>query len=391
MPPLAGRLTPDGVTGRRLPLRASPLQVWAVEDTSLQVTWGELAPGPVTVEAADVGASVDHGGGPGSVVLAGLPAGAEVQVRVSWEGGEQVLTSCTLSPPPGELLARIATVSDLHLGAERWGFLRTMGEHPTLGRDPHPSRCARAALDEAAAWGADLLVMKGDLVHHRVPDHYRQADDLVDSVPELALLVLPGNHDVDDRSTMALPPTLGRRRVPVVRDVAHVDLPGIRIVGGDTTIPGQGPGTLRRIGATLLERAAEADTPVLLTLHHQPQHYRVTTHWPPGIGAAEARPFLDRLAHIAPRTFVTAGHTHRNRARRHGPLPVTEVASVKDWPGVWAGYAVHEGGIRQVVRRIGHPEAITWTEYSRHAVLGLWDRWSPGRLHHRCLTHRWPD
>jgi hypothetical protein len=41
---------------------------------------------------------------------------------------------------------------------------------------------------------------------------------------------------------------------------------------------------------------------------------------------------------------------------------VTEVGSPKDYPGTWAGYVVHEGGIRQVVRRVAAPEVIRWTE-----------------------------
>ena len=41
---------------------------------------------------------------------------------------------------------------------------------------------------------------------------------------------------------------------------------------------------------------------------------------------------------------------------------VTEVGSVKDHPGTWAGYLVYEGGIVQTVRRIMDPTALAWTE-----------------------------
>jgi hypothetical protein len=87
---------------------------------------------------------------------------------------------------------------------------------------------------------------------------------------------------------------------------------------------------------------------------------------------------------------ITSGHTHRHRARRRGPLLLTEVGSPKDYPGTWAGYVVHEGGIRQVVRRVAAPDAIRWTEATKRALFGIWGRWSPGRLEDRCLTHVWP-
>jgi hypothetical protein len=69
---------------------------------------------------------------------------------------------------------------------------------------------------------------------------------------------------------------------------------------------------------------------------------------------------------------------------------VTEVASTKDHPGVWAGYAVYEGGIIQVVRRILHPDAMGWTELTRRAAGGAWGPYASGRLSDRCFTHVWP-
>jgi hypothetical protein len=69
---------------------------------------------------------------------------------------------------------------------------------------------------------------------------------------------------------------------------------------------------------------------------------------------------------------------------------VTEVGSTKDHPGTWAGYAVHDGGIRQVVRRVAAPEAIRWTEATRRSYLGVWGPWSTWARSARCFTHPWP-
>jgi 3',5'-cyclic-AMP phosphodiesterase len=92
-----------------------------------------------------------------------------------------------------------------------------------------------------------------------------------------------------------------------------------------------------------------------------------------------------------PATFVTAGHSHRHRARSWNGIPITDVGSTKDHPGVWGAYTVHADGIRQSVRRISEPGVIAWTERTADVLFGQWGRWSPGRLHDRCITHRWPD
>jgi hypothetical protein len=63
----------------------------------------------------------------------------------------------------------------------------------------------------------------------------------------------------------------------------------------------------------------------------------------------------------------------------------TEVGSVKDYPGVWAGYEAHVGGLRQTVHRTGAPDVLRWTDRTASILLGMWGRWSPGTLDHRCL------
>jgi 3',5'-cyclic AMP phosphodiesterase CpdA len=142
--------------------------------------------------------------------------------------------------------------------------------------------------------------------------------------------------------------------------------------------------------ARIASLARDAPGAAFVALHHQPERWNVPTHYPPGIGGAEARALLDALVAANPATFVASGHTHRHRRRQHGPIPVAELGSTKDYPGTWGGYAVHEGGIRQVVRRIAEPSVIGWTETTARAVAGVWGRWSPGQREARCFTHVWP-
>ncbi len=149
-------------------------------------------------------------------------------------------------------------------------------------------------------------------------------------------------------------------------------------------------GQLSHVTEEVAERAAEADTPVFVAVHHQLLTLPVPHHPPPGIPAVQSRRFLDRLQAANPAAFVTSGHTHRHRRRTHGTVVLTEVGSPKDFPGTWAGYVVHEGGIRQVVRRVAAPDILAWTDRTAAAALGAWGRWSPGTLDARCFTHVWP-
>jgi hypothetical protein len=66
-----------------------------------------------------------------------------------------------------------------------------------------------------------------------------------------------------------------------------------------------------------------------------------------------------------------------------------EVGSTKDFPGTWAEYRVHEGGIMQVVHRMSSPEALAWSESCRglYADFGLdYESYALGTLADRCFT-----
>ncbi len=329
----------------------------------------------------------EHPGGPGTVDVGPLRPGTDHRFVVQFEDRRLELAATTPIPPPGPELFRFATISDLHLGSDHFGFLKQMVD---TADDPVPFavRSARGAIDEATAWGARHLIIKGDAAHHSTNDDFAAVGELVDRSPDLPMSMVPGNHDTDQREC-PLPASVGRRRLAYERSVSHIDLPGIRIVLGDTTILGHGIGTLDRIGDGLIETAAAADRGVFIAVHQQLQQRDPVRYWPPGIADREASPFLDRLAAVRPDAVVSSGHTHRNRARRHAGVLITEVAATHHWPGVWAGYVVHEGGIRQVVRRIGSSDVIAWHEYSKNAVLSVWQHYAPGRLHHRCVQQTW--
>ena len=366
------------------------VEVFAVEPTAVQVTWVGLDPGPVHVDVqpADGGTTrrvtCETDGGPGGLVVDELFPDRTYELQLA---GRR-LPIRTPASPPGEELARLATISDVHLGNHGVGVLHTMHERddPEV---PHPLRCGRAAIAEAHAWGAQMLVVKGDLVEHGHPEQWAAADALL-AEAEVPVAFVPGNHEVRRSRPMDHPDVLEGAGVEVVRHVAHHDLPGVRLILVNSTIEGRGHGAVRHLADDVAEVAADSDLPVLVAMHHYAQRFSLPWFWPPGIPGREARAFLARLAAANPRALVTSGHTHRNRARRHGPLQVTEVGSTKDFPGVWGGYVVHDGGIRQTVRRTLDPAAMRWTEYTRRAVGGIWGVWAMGSLDDRCLSHTWP-
>jgi 3',5'-cyclic AMP phosphodiesterase CpdA len=359
------------------------VRVFAVEPTAVQLDWPALPDGPHELRAGDHAVTVMGDGGPGAVVLDGLEPATSLTITLD---GRRVATATTFAAPPGRLLGRVATIGDLHMGETSFGVLPRIESH----RDPcvaHPVVCTSAAIDELLAWGAEMLLVKGDLAHGNRPSEYELAGELLGRLP-IPTMVLPGNHDGGNIHRHDATTALAAHGLCLVEKVAVVDRPGVRIIGVDTRTSTQA-GTVAASTAAVTEAAATASAGTLVVLHHNLMTMPVPTFPPPGVPATEARRFLDELAAAQPRAVVTSGHTHRHRARRHGPLLVTEVGSAKDYPGTWAGYLVYEGGIVQTVRRVMAPEAIRWTQRTARMFGGAWGRWSPGRLDDRCAVQRY--
>ncbi|WP_426571660.1 metallophosphoesterase family protein [Aquihabitans sp. McL0605] len=378
--------------------RTPSIWVFGVDHDAIQLTWRLLAPGPlrlrVVEDDVDCDVTLQVDATPGAVLLTGLPSGRLLTVEASGASlaGPVRLLARTLAALPGEELCRIATVSDLHLGTEVFGHRGTIDD-PFLHPDPHPVRCARAALGEAVAWGAEAIVAKGDLTNKGNPSEWRQYADLLAEVP-VPVDGLPGNHDhghPEARHALTPAEAAGAFGLSIAQPLTVRDLPGLRVLLIDTTRGGRHGGTLAPVLHDVMDAVAEADPAggVLIALHHQLQPHRLPEGWPPGIGRDESASFLDLLGAAHPHVLVTSGHTHRHRRWGRAGVVVTQVGSTKDFPGVWAGYVVHEGGMRQIVRRTQAPDAIAWTDYSRVAAFGAWEHAAPGRLDARCFDIAW--
>lgn len=371
---------------------AGPI-VFAVEDTTAQITWSSLPPGEVVLAAGDAEARVEvaSAGVPGAVVLEGLSPEREYDLRIRIGTQHSIVGRFrTLRPPPGDLVCRFATISDTHIGERGFGLApRIREDRGVLTGDAYPARCARAALAEALAWEPHHVVAKGDLTWSGRPVQWRTIGEILASSPVPVSATL-GNHDVGPKSIDGRE-ALAAEDVSVPREPEAVDLPGVRIVVGHSADRGYGHGVVdagQREAIVSLVRGAPG--PAFLAMHHYVDPLPFPSRYPRGIPRSQGLVLLREVAEANPATFVSFGHSHRHRRRTTHGLPVTEVGSTKDHPGVWAGYAVHEGGIRQVVRRVADPECIEWTERTAAVLGGLWGWWTPGRLSWRCFSWDWP-
>jgi 3',5'-cyclic-AMP phosphodiesterase len=382
--------------------RGAGVDVFAPEHTTAQVVWSDLPPGRHRLElradlrsaGTPVVTEVETGGGPGSVLLDGLRSDQPYELALA--GSTRRFR--TVAPPPGEELFRFATVNDLHLGRGNRpysGPLAHLGthEHTAARSEPidHQWLCASAAIDEAIEWGAQLIVVKGDVCEESYDWIWDQAAKLLGDLP-VPVLMLPGNHDTGTRREFEPEVGASARGLHVVRGVEHHDVDGLRILLVDSTRNGSGWGTIARHGEEAAELAGEVDHGVFIATHHHAQRFTLPVFWPHGIPGRDANLFARRVASANPSALVSSGHTHRCRRRRVGGadgLEWTEVAATNHFPGVWGGYTVHEGGISQTVRRITRPEALGWTEHTRDVLAGVWALWATGTPSDRSFSLSW--
>jgi Icc protein len=287
-------------------------------------------------------------------------------------------------PEPGARLATFATVNDVHFGEEVCGLIDGSDMGPVFrtepGDDPFPEVMNRGAVAEIGALDPDAVVVKGDLTSNGTRAEYDAFLAAYERPFGDRLTVVRGNHESYYRAPFAAEP------------VQEVVLPGVTLAVIDTSVNGSPAGTVTADQiAWLDELVAQADRPVLLFGHHH-------------LGDPDSSEKADRtfgidldasaalLALVARRPAIRgyfAGHTHRNRVRRFAPtgdVPWVEVACVKDYPGTWAEYRVHEHGIVQIAHRISTAEALIWTEKTRHMYHGLYHDYAFGQLADRCFA-----
>ena len=288
----------------------------------------------------------------------------------------------TLPRPPGERLATVATVNDVHFGETVCGVMQGVDLGPPMRSEPdeppYPETMNRAAAAEIVNCRPEAVVAKGDLTSTGTVEQFQAFLDCYGTALGERLHWVRGNHDV-----------LVEGAIESVAPV-EVSLPGVILALLDTSVTGRTGGA---VGAAALEwldeLGANADRPVLVFGHHPPAEAPNDTF---GITPDDTRRLVEVFARRTSLVGYFAGHTHRNRVRRlegAGEVPWAEVSSTKDFPGAWAEYRVFEGGILQVLHRISSPEALDWSERTRAMFGGLYPAYSFGSLEDRCFAI-WP-
>jgi Icc protein len=290
----------------------------------------------------------------------------------------------TLPRPPGERLATLCTVNDLHFGEQVAGLLEGLPESAGLrcapGEPPYPETMNDAAVAEVSALAPDLVVAKGDLTDSGRPEEFAAFRRTYEPAFAGRLAYCLGNHDVA-RPNEPLAPA----------GATELVLPGLIVALLETAVPGEAGGRLDTDQLEWLdELAARADRPVLVLGHHHAfdpgSRRRPASYF--GIAPEDSEALVGTVARRPAIVAYAAGHTHRNRVRRFaatGEVPFVEVACVKDFPGSFAEYRVFEGGILQVHRRLSTPEALSWSERCRALYDGVYPAYAFGTLADRCF------
>ncbi|MFZ4518409.1 MAG: metallophosphoesterase family protein [Microthrixaceae bacterium] len=329
-------------------------------------------PRPELLTLADDEAVVWRGAEP--TVFDGLTPDAEVDLD-----GHVVRTL----PRRGDLLARVATVNDVHFGETICGHIdglewATFSAEP--GEPPYPETMNAGAVADITGWEPDAVVAKGDLTSNGTQEEYDRFLEVYGGAFGDRLVHVRGNHESYHGLHAAAWPT--QERV----------LDGVVLAVLDTSRDGVPNGHLSDDQLDWLdELGARADRPVLVFGHHPT--------WNP-----EERPNRDEtfslsadhseaLARVFGRRArllgYFAGHTHRAKVT-HLPdapgVPFVEVPCVKDYPGSWAEYRVYDGLVLQVHRRITAPAALAWTERTRGMFDGTYPAYARGTSADRCFA-----
>jgi Icc protein len=287
----------------------------------------------------------------------------------------------TLPRPAGPLRCRFGTVNDVHFGEVEAGRIddNPLGPIVRAAPDapPYPETMNHAAAAEMAQAGLAAVIVKGDLSTDGEPAEFAAFEACYRGAFGDRLHVVRGNHDAY------------RGQHEYAGD-QWVELPGIAVALLDTTIPTATTGHLSPQQLDWLDaRVAASTVPVVVMGHHQ--QWLSGTRSPDYFGIdPDASEALSNLMLRRPTIVAySSGHTHRHRLRLvGGVVPSIEVGCVKDFPGTWAEYRVHEGGILQVVHRISTPDALAWSERCRtlYSDFGVdYAQYAMGRLGDRCF------
>jgi 3',5'-cyclic AMP phosphodiesterase CpdA len=203
----------------------------------------------------------------------------------------------------------IAQISDPHLKA---GGRLTYGVVDTLA-------ALRRAVDHinASKQRPDVVMISGDLVDFGRADEYAVLRPELDRL-EMPFYLVPGNHDDRENLLAAFADHVYLPLSPAGPLDWVVEEHPVRLIGLDTTIPGEHGGQLsyRQLDWLHTQLSRRPDVPTVLVMHHPP--------FISGIGHMDMAPFghaaaLECVITQHPQVErLLCGHLHRPMQRRFG-------------------------------------------------------------------------
>jgi 3',5'-cyclic-AMP phosphodiesterase len=283
-------------------------------------------------------------------------------------------------PDLGERRCTFATANDVHFGETVCGLLEGAGDDDVFrsapGDPPYPEVMNAAVVADVAGCDPAAVVVKGDLTDDGVAEDYERFLEVWGGAFGDRLIHVRGNHDAYRGQRFAAWPCQTRA------------LDGVTLAVLDTARAHEVGGRLDDHQLEWLdELGADADQPVVVLGHHPV--------WNPddrqarglhGIAPEDSARLIEVLVRRPRLVAYLAGHTHRNLCRWVEGVALAEVACVKDFPGAWAEYRVHERGIAQVVHRAMAPPAVAWAERTRGMFGGHYATYAMGRLEDRVVV-----
>jgi Icc protein len=280
-------------------------------------------------------------------------------------------------PDLGPRLSAFGTVNDVHFGETQCGLIEGSDVGPVLsvgaGETPYPEVMNAAVIDSMKAHALDAVLVKGDLTSNGRIDEFNRFRAVYETAFAEKLHFIRGNHESYHSPEMH-----------AVSQI-HRSLPGVELAMIDTSKPGFANGTIRAEDLNWLEALAkQATAPVLVFGHHHiwsPRAERDKHFF--GIEPDASESLIELMSRHESLVGYFAGHTHRNRVQRIDEKLYVEVASVKEFPGMWAHYEVFEGGILQVNHRANTDAALLWSEKTRVMYNGRYFDYAFGSLDER--------
>ena len=344
---------------------------------------------------------------PGGLVLPANPTSGQLEAILSRLLVSGVVQSAspgrvtTLVPPPGRLLFTLALSNDLHAGETVTDLAATdfppgFSQAPEL--PPYPVVMARAMTRDAAARGADVLVVAGDLTAAGRPGEFAASKAVLDRFGTVTLsgwlgsgdyVIARGSHDQPGTGPehAACPPAGDGRHHDCLRavyDLPHgrlttTEVGGLRLIGLDTTTLAEPGGAIGddQFAALAEALAANPGQPTLVFGHHPvTDESASTTIGGPSfdLNRADAAR-LQQLYAAVPGVFLHhSGRTHRNLRTRSPVAPdveFLEVAATKEYPGGFVLLKIYAGGYMVNFYKSSSDLARQWSQVSSCQYLGL--------------------